>query len=110
MAKDKDYNEEAPGVDEESVKPDNKKFGSKGKKAAQTKTNQVAVTSLLPVRYIVSEGKAPSGKRYEFPKAGTEVLVDAEDVEFFRAKNSDKETVCCGGKPGKRVIFNIAVS
>lgn len=62
----------------------------------------VAVTSLWPARLIVT--RMPSGTRYEWPQAGSMVLVKAEDIPELRAKNDRSQRPCCGQEAG-RIYF-----
>lgn len=62
----------------------------------------VAVTSLWPARLIVT--RTPSGTRYEWPGAGTVLLVKAEDIPYLRTKNDRSPRPCCG-QSGERNWF-----
>jgi len=62
----------------------------------------VAVTSLWPARLIVT--RTPSGTRYEWPQAGSMLLVKAEDIPELRAKNDRSPRPCCG-QSGERRYF-----
>jgi hypothetical protein len=49
-----------------------------------------------------------SGKQYKWNKAGSVVLVDAEDSEILLAKRiGDK--LCCGNSPDVNKVFEIAL-
>jgi hypothetical protein len=50
---------------------------------------------------------APSGASYQWPNAGAQVNVAAEDVEFVMGKNRNAGRACCGGSSGHQ-YFELA--
>ena len=83
--------EEETGVassKEEAVKPDENESAI---------TEGLAIKSLQVGRVVVSD--APSGKRYDFPRAGAVLPLESEDYEFMKGKV--KVTGGCCGNPRK---------
>lgn len=62
----------------------------------------VPVTSLWPARLIIT--RTPSGTRYEWPQAGSMLLVKAEDIPYLLTKNDRSPRPCCG-QSGERNYF-----
>ena len=63
----------------------------------------VPIRSLWPSRIVVT---APSGTRYEWERGGSQVNVEAADVEFVMSKNRNAGRACCGSS-GERIYFEI---
>lgn len=67
-------------------------------------TGVVAIRSLWPAAVKLI---GPSGSEYFWPRAGAEVNVIAEDVEFVLSRNRKKGRACCGGDT-ERIKFELA--
>jgi hypothetical protein len=63
-----------------------------------------AVRSLFPSALKLA---APSGLVYEWPKAGSQVNVAADDLAFVMGKNRSTGRACCGGSGGRH-YFELA--
>lgn len=64
---------------------------------------ETAIRSLWPGSLKVT---APSGAVYQWVKAGTQVNVAMEDVEFVMGKNRTTGRACCGSS-GERIYFEL---
>lgn len=67
-------------------------------------TGAVAIRSLWPAAIKLT---GPSGTEYFWPRAGAEVNVIAEDVEFVLSRNRNTGRACCGGST-ERIKFELA--
>lgn len=67
-------------------------------------TASIGLTSLIPGNLVIRD--TPSGEVYRWPKAGAEVAVKPEDVDFLLALNHGGSRACCGGG-GRRAYFQL---
>lgn len=68
----------------------------------QSNVNRVALISQFPAR--IRRVGLISGESYEWPDAGSTVMVLSEDVESLLALRIG-EGACCGGSPDSNFLF-----
>jgi len=104
--------DETKGASDKEVKPKPKKVKRKATSpdvsrivAARETEPGVAMRSLWPGRLIVLEEMVPSGKRYEFSRAGAEAAVAQEDVATLLERH--RTAGCCGSGQVKQPFFEL---
>ncbi len=103
---------------EEEVKPEPKRKPSRKKvtpktvdgvlaaRAPKTGTPSVSIRNLWPGRLIVKEDQVPSRSVYDFPHAGSVLLVMKEDVDTLLARH--RLAGCCGAGQTEQKFFELA--
>ena len=97
---DRSENLESGNVLRDNRKSSTGKLSTKKSKTSKS-SSVVAVRLLKNTRYKI---KGISGKEYVFPRAGSVLQVNSEDVKILMKKNENRPNSCCGGSPPGKIF------